>query len=312
MSIKLYNEDCLEGAKNLEDESADLIICDPPFGIGESTFNKHYKRDNNVVLDGYKEAPEDYYKFTLDWISQCKRILKPGGSFYIISGWSKLKDVLNAVDDNGLDVTNHIIWKYNFGVNTKKKFVTSHYHILYITKGKCKTFNTNCRFGNQEKNEAGGSLLYEDLEDVFYIKKEFHQNKVKNKNKLPDELIKKLILYSSNEGDVVLDLFMGNFTTAYVSRGLGRSVIGFEINKESYDYHIDKLKNMEYGRDLKGLKVVENIIPKNQGKTISEDERNKILNKFEILKNTYTKKKSIEILMEEFGRGKFSIINILK
>jgi site-specific DNA-methyltransferase (adenine-specific) len=60
-------------------------------------------------------------------------------------------------------------------------------------------------------------------------------------NKLPDDLIRKLILYSSDEDDVVGDFFMGNFTTAYIAIELDRKVVGFEINTESYDYHISKL-----------------------------------------------------------------------
>lgn len=83
--------------------------------------------------------------------------------------------------------------------------IASHYHILYCSKtNKSKPiFNTHCRFGSQEKDDNGRKLLYKDLEDVFVVNKEFAPGEIKNQNKLPEELIKKLILYSSNEGDMV-------------------------------------------------------------------------------------------------------------
>ena len=149
----IFNCDCISGAKrHLHDGVCDLLICDPPFGISEASFDKHYKRNEDLVLKGYVEAPKDYYQFSYDWLSEANRILRPDGSMYIISGWSNLKDVLNAVDEVGFYTINHIIWKFNFGVATKKKYVTSHYHVLYLKKSKKANpiFNTHCRFGAQE------------------------------------------------------------------------------------------------------------------------------------------------------------------
>jgi site-specific DNA-methyltransferase (adenine-specific) len=125
-------------------------------------------------------------------------------------------------------------------VYTKKKFVTSHYHLLrYVrTKKSNPTFNLNCRFESHQKAPDGTSLLYKDLEDVFIINRDYQSNQIKNQNKLPEELIRKLIQYSSHEGDMVCDLFMGNFTTAYAALKLGRKVCGYEINRAAYDHHM--------------------------------------------------------------------------
>ena len=81
------------------------------------------------------------------------------------------------------------------------------------------------------------------MEDVFAINKQNMPGAVKNNNKLPDELVSKMIEYSSNPGDVVCDFFMGNFTTAYCSTKLNRNVVGFEMNKEAYDYHINNRRD---------------------------------------------------------------------
>jgi site-specific DNA-methyltransferase (adenine-specific) len=218
----IYNEDCIVGSKRyIKSDSVDLGIFDPPFGIKETKFDQLYNRNKKNIINGYIEAPNDYYAFSKEWISEAKRILKQNGSMYIISGWSNLKHILNAIDDLDLNIINHIIWKFNFGIATKNKFVTSHYHILYIKKdNSIPTFNTYCRFGSQEKDQNDKSLNYQDLEDVFIINKEYSPNKIKNQNKLPNALIEKLILYSSNIGDTVCDFFMGNFTTAMVAKKL--------------------------------------------------------------------------------------------
>jgi len=325
----IYNEDCVIGAKKyLKDESVDLGVYDPPFGINEASFDKHYKRKKDFVLGGYVEAPDDYYKFSLDWIAEAKRVLKPDGSMYIVSGWTNLRHILNAAHELELEVLNHIVWKFNFGVATKKKYVSSHYHILYMAKPKAKPkFNTYCRFSSQEKDQANGSLnyqdlqdvfnidednLFEDLEDVFVVNKEYSPKEKKNKNKLPDALIEKLVLYSSNAGDVVCDFFLGNFTTAMVSKRLGRIPVGFELNPESFEHWKDKLNQIEDGCDLKTLKVVKNEVPKNQGKKISEDEINLLVADFkEQIKMLKTKKEVMKYLCEKYQRGKFGIKNIL-
>ena len=180
----IYNEDCIEGSrKRIKDKSIDLIICDGPFGISESSFSKHYYRNNTNIITGYVEAPKDYDKFTLDLMTEAARILKDDGSMYIVSGWSNLSSFYKAIEKLGLYEVNHLVWKYNFGVHTTKKFVTSHYHILYITKQNAKpTFNTYSRFGFAEKNEKNGSLLYQDMESVWNIPKEYQAGKIDRKS----------------------------------------------------------------------------------------------------------------------------------
>ena len=116
-SVRLYNEDCLSGAKkHISSKSVDLIICDPPFGIEEGKFKNQYNRVSTNILPGYFEAPTDYYEFTKGWLGEAKRILRNDGSMYIISGWSQLQHVLNAISYHGFNVINHLIWKYNFEI----------------------------------------------------------------------------------------------------------------------------------------------------------------------------------------------------
>lgn len=313
--MNYFHCDCITGAQDhIDDESIDLLACDPPFGINESSFQKHYKRENEYVISGYQEAPDDYYLFTLNWMTEGKRVLKKNGSFYIISGHTNLPIILNVAESLDLTLVNHIIWKYNFGVYTRKKYVTSHYHILYFTKQKAKpTFNTHCRFGPSEKDSDGRSLLYQDLEDVWFIKKEYQHKTKKNSNKLPNTLLEKIILYSSNENDMVCDFFLGNFTTSIVAKQLGRKSCGFELNEIAFNQGIKNMDAISYGEQLKTLKKVKVIKPRNQGKPLSEETKKEIVFDFNALVSQgVTKKSATKIIGEKYGRGKFSIQRIIE
>lgn len=241
----VYNQDCISGMRDLlPANTVDLIITDPPFAIDFKATKFNYNRSAENVLAGYTEIkPENYYRFTHDWMSQAFRVLDEAGSMYIFSGWNHLKDVLMALDDIGFYTINHIIWKYQFGVVTKKKFVTSHYHCLYVCKNKSKRkFYPFSRFGQKDRGGKGESLHYRDKEDVWYIKREYWRGTNKTPTKLPTEIIKKILLYSSKEGDVVLDPFLGSGQVAVVSKDNQRRFIGFEVVPKYYQFIKKRLK----------------------------------------------------------------------
>ncbi|TAG06856.1 MAG: site-specific DNA-methyltransferase [Cytophagia bacterium] len=310
-----YNIDCREGAKKyLQDNSVDLIITDPPYGIDGDLLHKHYNRDESQVLDGYIEVPLiEYADFSVEWIKEAERVLKFGGSLYIISGYTNLIHILNALEKTELKLVNHIIWKYNFGVYTKKKYISSHYHILfYQKKGGNPTFNTFARFGDSQKDEQNKSLNYQDREDVWLINKEYKPNQIKNKNELPTQLLTKIIQYSSNENDLVCDFFLGSFSTAKVALALNRNAVGFEKNPIAFDYQSEEMKKIEKGSLLKNIKMPDENKLFNQGKPLLEEEINQIIHRFkELKKEGNNKKQSIEILTAETGRGYWSLIKLL-
>src|SRR3989337_2981783 len=203
----------------------DLIITDPPFAIDFKAKKENYNRTASRVIAGYNEIKAaQYYDFSFQWISEAFRILKDSGSMYVFSGWNNLKDVLLALDDAGFTTINHIIWKYQFGVVTSKKFVTSHYHCLYVCKNpKKRKFYSFTRFKKNSKTSDGKSLHYQDKEDVWSIKRE----------------------YSSQKKDIVFDPFLGSGQVAVVSKKKGRQYLGFEIVKEYYKFAKKRLdKNM--------------------------------------------------------------------
>ncbi len=245
---KIYNRDCILGMIELQPKIIDLIITDPPFAINFKASKANYNRIASRVIKGYNEIkPEDYYDFTYSWMSEAYRILKDSGSMYVFSGWNNLKDILMALDDIGFVTINHIIWKYQFGVVTKKKFVTSHYHCLYVCKNpKKRKFYPFSRFKKTSKTKEGRSLHYKDKEDVWNIKREYWTGDEKTPTKLPAELIEKIIKYSSKKSDIILDPFLGSGQVAFISKSMGRKFLGYEIVKKYYNFAKKRLDKNVY------------------------------------------------------------------
>ena len=239
---------CIEGMTKLPSKKIDLIVTDPPFAIEFHAIKQNYNRKASRVMQGYNEIKKkDYYDFTRNWMEQAFRILKDSGSMYVFSGWNNLKDILSALDDVGFITINHIIWKYQFGVVTKKKFVTSHYHCLYVCKNeKKRNFYPFVRFSKTEKTEFGRSLHYKDKEDVWDIKREYWTGDQKTPTKLPADLVKKILEYSSKKNDIVLDPFLGSGQVAMIAKQLNRKYVGFEIVKKYHDFAKKRLEKNLY------------------------------------------------------------------
>jgi len=315
MTYLFYNQDCISGAQeHLADNSVDLIITDPPYGISGDKLDKHYNRNESFVIDGYVEIPQaEYAEFSMKWIKQAERVLKPGGALYVVSGYTNLIDILNALRETSLKEVNHIIWKYNFGVYTKTKYISSHYHILYYVKPKAKhTFNTFARYADHERSDKGGSANHEDREDVWMINREYKPGQVKNKNELPTALLTKMIQYSSQEGDMVCDFFLGSFSTAKVAKGLNRKAVGFEISQNAFDHQLQEINALEVGYLQDTIRRPPENQYFNQGKPIEDDERAAIAKDFQaLIDKGSTKKKAIDALSQQYGRGYWSILRVV-
>jgi site-specific DNA-methyltransferase (adenine-specific) len=225
---RIYQGDALDLMGRMPSGTIDLIVTDPPFAIDFRAKRLNYNRTGDHVLDGYVEVlPEDYAAFSHCWLREAYRVLSDAGSLYVFSGWNRLRDVLSGLDAAGFCTINHIIWKYQFGVFTRKRFVTSHYHILFAVKDpRAYTFNK----------------IEHYPEDVWVINREYWKGKRKTPTKLPLALVKKILLYSSNRGDLVFDPFLGSGTVAVVSKELGRHFLGFELVDEYFRFASERLE----------------------------------------------------------------------
>ncbi|TXT53750.1 MAG: Modification methylase [Candidatus Thorarchaeota archaeon] len=211
----VYFTDCIKGMRNIQENTIDLIIADPPFGIDFDGKSGMYNRDESLVVDGYEEPEVTYSEFTTSWIAELPRILCDHGSVFIFSGWTNLEAVLRGAREAGLETINHIIWNYPFGVFTKRKFVTSHYHLLFLVK---------------DPKEYYFNRIEHYTEDVWLINRRYHPGRAKNSTKLPLEIVMRCIDFASRPGSIVLDPFMGNGTTAIAAKRSFRHFLGFEQN----------------------------------------------------------------------------------
>ena len=210
-------EDCISGMEKMPSNCVDLVVADPPFGLDFSGKETLYNRDNELVIDSYKEINSDYGEFTENWMKLTQKIMKPHATAYVFSGWNHLEEVLRGARLCGLTTINHLIWQYQFGVFTKKKFVTSHYHILLLVK------DCNKYYFNKMEHYP---------QDVWDIKRKYKRGEIKNATTLPIEVVKKCIEFSSKPGDLIFDPFMGMGTTAVAAKSVCRHYFGFEINEK--------------------------------------------------------------------------------
>lgn len=232
---KIRFEDCMEGMSKIQPDCIDLIIADPPFGLAYDGKEKgNYNRDSDNVIEGYREAPLDYMKFSIEWLGHAKRILKENGVVYVFSSWQKIWDVLYAASYLGLTQHSMLTWSRTFPTYKRWNWVDSQYFIFMFLKYKApRTGKPNHTFNKIEtENPKTGKFRHYPRSDLRF-QETYKKGEKKNSTKLPNELIEHLILTSSEEGDLVLDPFLGNGTTAVEALRHKRKFIGFEINTKA-------------------------------------------------------------------------------
>ncbi|MFN3264362.1 MAG: DNA-methyltransferase, partial [Aquificaceae bacterium] len=219
---KVYLGDCIEIMREFPNECIDLIFADPPFNIG-------------IRYDKWKDSLEyeEYLQWSEDWLREAYRVLKKTGSIYVAIGDEFAAELVIIMKRLGLYMRNWIIWYYTFGQHQKKKFTRSHTHILYFTKDKERfTFNSD-----EIRVPSARQLVYRDRranpkgripDDVWTFPRvcgTFKERVGRHPCQMPEALLERVILASSNPGDIVLDPFGGTGTTAVVAKRLGRNFI---------------------------------------------------------------------------------------
>lgn len=221
--------DCIEILDAITEPFADLIFADPPFNIGYKYDKYHDKVDRN-----------NYIAWTKGWMTACKKVLKPHGSFYIAIGDDFAANIKVIADELGLFMRNWIIWHYTFGQQAKGKFARSHTHIFYFVLDK-----ENYIFNDWSvRVPSGRQLIYNDRranpegkipDDVWLFSRvcgTFKERSGWHPCQMPENLLKRIISVSSNQGDCVLDPFSGSGTTAVAAFELGRNYTGIDISAD--------------------------------------------------------------------------------
>jgi len=221
---QIKNMDCMEYLKTLPDKSVDLVVTDPPYNVSQKS-NIKYK-DFNVVKNfgawdfGFDPEPV---------LAELKRVLKPNGQMFVFCSTAQISQYM-AIFQKGWFFRNLLVWyKTNPAPRiSKTNFVFANEYILYA-------INENVRPSDATFNFLGHKEMHNTMITSALQGKERLKNsegKSAHPTQKPLSILKKLILIGSNEGDVVLDPFMGVGSTAVACKELGRKWLGCELDEK--------------------------------------------------------------------------------
>ncbi len=251
----LFTGDSLKWLKGICDESIDLIFADPPYNIRKADWDKF-------------ESQEEYIQWSINWIKEASRILKPTGSLYIC-GFSEILADLKHPAMRYFSNCRWLIWHYKNKANLGKDWGRSHESILHLRKTAAFKLNIDeirvpygkhtlkypshpqaesSQYGNGKPSSTvwTPNPLGAKPKDVIEIPTTCNGmgEKTKHPTQKPEELLRKLILASSKPRDVILDPFSGSGTTLVTAEQLGRKWIGCDMNEEYNSWAIDRIDNV--------------------------------------------------------------------
>jgi site-specific DNA-methyltransferase (adenine-specific) len=239
----VFNGDCLEILSSIPENSIDMIFADPPYMLSNDGFTCQNGKMANVNKGEWDKSGgfEEDALFHNKWISACRRILKPEGTIWISGTYHSIYQCGYLLQKNNFHILNDIAWfKPNASPNLSCRFFTaSHETLIWARKDK-KAKHTF----NYEKMKNG--FFHEDqfkkentqMRSVWSIgtPKKDEKKYGKHPTQKPLDLLKRIVLASTNENDIVLDPFCGSGTTGAACLNIGdRYFIGIEIDKAYCD-----------------------------------------------------------------------------
>lgn len=256
----IYQGDCVELLKQVPSNSIDLIFADPPYNL---QLNGELYRPNQTKVDAVTDdwdkfdSKEEYDRFTEKWLSECHRVLKPTGSIWVIGTYHNIFRVGAILQNLGFWMLNDIIWVKNNPMPNFKgtRFNNAHETLIWSTKSK----NSNYTFHYHSLKVMNDDLQMRSdwLIPICSGDERIKVNGQKaHSTQKPAELLYRVILSTSNPGDIVLDPFSGSGTTAAVAKRLRRNFIAFEKEQFYIDVANDRLsKVIPLHKDLLEYKV---------------------------------------------------------
>ncbi len=255
---KLYNLDAFDFMKSLESESIDLIFADPPYNIKKAewdTFN----------------SQKEYVEWSMEWIREAERVLTKSGSLYVCGFSEIIADIKWAASDL-FKGCKWLVWYYRNKANLGKDWGRAHESIIHFRKSKKFTFNldkvripynahtlkypkrtqaksSQYNNGNGKKYKWEPHPLGAKPKDVFEIptlSNSSWERVDKHPTQKPVELVKKFVLGSANEGDLIFDPFGGTGTTYATAEAFNRKWIGTEIDSEFCELIKKRLQDREH------------------------------------------------------------------
>lgn len=233
---KIIVGDCIKGMKKLPDACVDLIIADPPYNL-----NKNFGQWDET------KNKEKWLPWCKEWLSECERVLKPGGSIFVYGIHHHLCWIQCHLYEIGLNYRRQIIWFYENGFSGYTKSLAAHYEpLLWFSKGDNYTYHPIREpYKSQErlkhKITKNGKIWEPHPEgrlagDVWQFPtlagRRFRDEKVDHPTQKPISISNRIVRHFSNEGDLVLVPFAGSGTECLAAMENERRFIGFELNEE--------------------------------------------------------------------------------
>lgn len=254
------NQDALKAIDFLPESCVDLMIVDPPYNLtknfGQTTFKEM--------------GLEDYKKWLDKWLEKIVRVLKPNASIYICSDW-KTSIAIPEIASKYFLLQNRISWEREKGRGSQNNWKNCLEDIWFFTVSKDYTFNLEnvkvqrpviapyrdangqpkdwVEEGDKRFRFTHPSNIWTDISIPFWSMPE----NTSHPTQKPEKLIAKLILASSNEGDVIFDPFLGSGTTSVVAKKLNRHYIGIEREKEYAALAEKRLEMVENSKEIQGF-----------------------------------------------------------
>src|SRR5262245_54875859 len=229
--------DCLKELGKLPAASVDLVFADPPYNL---QLDGELLRPNNTRVDGVGDAWDkfasfaEYDRFSRAWLAECRRLLRPDGAIWVIGSYHNIFRLGALLQDLGFWIQNDIIWrKTNPMPNFRgRRFTNAHETLIWATReAKSRaTFNYDAMKGLNDDLQMRSDWLLpicsgpERLKDAA--------GKKAHPTQKPEALLHRVLLASTNPGDLVLDPFFGTGTTGAAARRLGRRWLGIEREAE--------------------------------------------------------------------------------
>jgi site-specific DNA-methyltransferase (adenine-specific) len=237
--FELYEGSCLDVLKTLNENSVDLIFADPPYFLSNGGFTCKAGKMAPVNKGSWDESHgfDSDYKFTLAWLSACRRVLKDNGTIWISGTLHNIYQIGFALKKLQYEILNEVTWfKPNAPPNLScRYFAHSHETLLWARKEKHAKHKFNYSvMKNWDVSKDRINHPGKQMRSVWSIPLTPKEEKIGSGHptQKPIELLKRIISASSDEGDMVLDPFNGSGTTGVVSAMLGRNYMGIDKNTE--------------------------------------------------------------------------------
>lgn len=245
---RIFNEDCIAGMKELPDNAFDLGIADPPYNLSSGG---EWKWDNSVelkgmggnwskVIESWDNMPlAEYFHFTLSWLKELKRIVKPEGSIWVHGTYHNSGVINLCMQILGIEIINEVVWykKNSFPNLSGRRLTASHETILWAHTGGGKRkyfFNyedaKNKHYPEDLLKSPGKQMR--TVWDISNNKKSSELSQGKHPTQKPERLIQRLFDLSMCKGGALIVPFVGSGTDCVIAKRNGCSYTGFELDRE--------------------------------------------------------------------------------